>query len=151
LSLSARAAGRSPRWQCLGPNRIVRDGAIVQKSDKLPSIKGFTLIELLIVVAIISLLAAIAIPQFIAYRSRAFDAQMKTDLKNAAVAMESYFAEYKVYPDSVDKIVTVGFHQTDGVTLTINVTTPSSYTLTASNPSGTQASFTYYSSNGLIN
>ena len=47
------------------------------------------------VVAIISVLAAIALPQFIAYRTRAIDTQMKSDLKNAAMAMESYFAEFK--------------------------------------------------------
>ena len=118
---------------------------------KLRAARGFSLIELLVVVAIISVLAAIAIPQFILYRSRSFDLQMKSDLKNAATAMESYFAEYKVYPDSVDKISAVGFRQTDGVTLTITVTPPSSYVLTASRPGGTQPSFTYNNGSGSIN
>ncbi|HKX51483.1 MAG TPA: prepilin-type N-terminal cleavage/methylation domain-containing protein, partial [Candidatus Binatia bacterium] len=59
--------------------------------------KGFSLIELLVVVAIIGLLAAIAIPQFLSYRAHAVDSQMKSDLKNAALAMDSYFAENKVY------------------------------------------------------
>ena len=109
------------------------------------------MIELLIVVVIISLLAAIAIPQFLSYRSQSIDAQMKTDLINAKTAMESYYAEYKVYTTSVNAIVAVGFRQTDGVTLDVTLTSASSYRLTASKPSGTQASFTYDSQTGLIN
>jgi prepilin-type N-terminal cleavage/methylation domain-containing protein len=123
----------------------------LEKGKEVRASKGFTMIELLVVVAIIGLLVAIAIPQFILYRSRSFDQQMKSDLKNAATAMESYFAEYKVYPNSVSKITAVGFRQTDGVTLSIAVPTPSSFTLTASHPSGTQASFTYDSATGSIN
>ena len=103
------------------------------------------------VVAIISVLAAIAIPQFITYRTRAIDTQMKSDLKNAAMAMESYFAEFKIYPASVGSISAVGFRQTNGVGLVISVTSPSSFTLTASAPNGSQPSFTYDSNTGLIN
>jgi type IV pilus assembly protein PilA len=120
-------------------------------SKVLKSNIGFTLIELLMVVAIIGLLAAIAIPQFIAYRSRAIDSQMKVDLKNAAMAMESYFAEFKTYPTSVGSISSTGFRQTNGVSLAISVTSPSSFTLTASAPNGSQPSFTYNSTTGLIN
>jgi len=112
---------------------------------------GFTLIELLLVMAIIGLLAAIAFPQFIAYRTRAIDTQMKSDLKNAAMAMESYFAEFKIYPASVGSISSVGFRQTNGVGLAISVTSSSSFTLTASAPNGSQASFTYNSTTGTIN
>ena len=65
---------------------------------KLRSKKGFTLIELLIVVAIIGILAAIAIPQFSAYRQKAYNAAAESDLKNSKTAMESYYADNQVYP-----------------------------------------------------
>ena len=66
--------------------------------NKLRSNKGFTLIELLIVVAIIGILAAIAIPQFSAYRAKAYNAAATSDLKNAKTTMESYFADNQMYP-----------------------------------------------------
>jgi len=59
--------------------------------------EGFTLIELLVVIAIIGILAAIAIPQFAAYRRRSFEAQVKSDLHNAAVAQEAYFVSGNTY------------------------------------------------------
>ena len=55
--------------------------------------KGFTLIELLIVVAIIGILAAIAIPQFSAYRARAFNSAAKSDVGNFKIAMEAAAAD----------------------------------------------------------
>ena len=112
---------------------------------------GFTLVEILIIIAIIGLLAVIAIPQFIAYRSQAIDAQLKSDLRNAAVAVESYFTKKSVYPGSLAEIEQYGFHPTDGVTLTLTIVTPNSYSITAAKPGGTQPSFTFTSSTGSIN
>ena len=60
--------------------------------------KGFTLIELLIVVAIIGILAAIAIPQFSKYRERAYNSAALTDLRNLKGNLEGYFAENFYYP-----------------------------------------------------
>jgi len=62
--------------------------------------KGFTLIELMIVVAIIGILAAIAIPQFSNYRTKAFNAAAVSDLHTARLAEESLFADYQKYGSS---------------------------------------------------
>src|SRR4026207_1871486 len=59
--------------------------------------KGFTLIELLIVVVIISILAAIAIPKFANTKEKAVVAGMKSDLRNLVTAQEAFFADNKTY------------------------------------------------------
>ena len=112
---------------------------------------GFTLLELIVVVAVLGILAAIAIQQFALFRSRAMDTAMRSDLKNAALAMESYYGEFLDYPTTLNAIQLVGYRRTNGVTLTISVTSPSSFTLNAAMPNGTQPSFTFDSTTGLIN
>jgi prepilin-type N-terminal cleavage/methylation domain-containing protein len=62
--------------------------------------KGFTLIELLIVVVIIGILAAIAIPKFSATREKAYFAAMKSDLKNLASQQEIYYSDAYAYTSS---------------------------------------------------
>ena len=59
--------------------------------------KGFTLIELLIVVVIIGILAAIAIPKFAATKDKAKLASVKTDVRNTETAEEAYFSDYATY------------------------------------------------------
>ena len=74
--------------------------------------KGFTLIELMIVIAIIGILAAIAVPQFNAYRLRGYNIGGKSDVKNAAIAQEAYYVDNKTYTSSLDDLTTYGFRQT---------------------------------------
>jgi type IV pilus assembly protein PilA len=60
--------------------------------------KGFTLIELLIVVAIIAILAAIAIPQFSAYRVKAYNSAAQSDVRNLKTQMEASMVDTQAYP-----------------------------------------------------
>lgn len=60
--------------------------------------KGFTLIELMIVIAIIGILAAIAIPQFSSYRAKAFNSASLSDARNLRTDLEAYTAEWESYP-----------------------------------------------------
>ena len=75
---------------------------------------------------------------------------MKRDLRNAAVAMEAYYASSHVYTSSVPNLTTEGLNQIDGVTLTFTVTSADNYTMTASRPNGSQLSFSYHSVTGVI-
>jgi prepilin-type N-terminal cleavage/methylation domain-containing protein len=90
--------------------------------------KGFTLIELLIVVVIIGILAAIAIPKFANTKEKAYLASMKSDLRNMATTQESYFADNQVYTSGVPSNIAgatvslYGFVPSSGVTVNATAT-----------------------------
>jgi type IV pilus assembly protein PilA len=84
--------------------------------------KGFTLIELLIVVVIIGILAAIAIPKFANTKSKAYVTAMKSDLRNLVTAEEAFFSDSSKYTATVDPVTGVKFQNSTGTTMPVIVT-----------------------------
>ena len=97
--------------------------------------EGFTLIELMIVIAIIGILAAIAIPQFDSYRKKGYNSGAVWDVKNAATAQESYYVDYRSYTGSEDQLDGYGLSSTENVDLSMSAD-DESYTLVSYHSSG---------------
>jgi prepilin-type N-terminal cleavage/methylation domain-containing protein len=96
--------------------------------------KGFTLIELLIVVVIIGILAAIAIPKFAATKDKAKLAGVKSDLRNTETAEEAYFSDFSTYGTYAQLQTASNLLVSQGNTLSVSPVA-SGYTVTASNSS----------------
>jgi type II secretion system protein G len=93
--------------------------------------EGFTLIELLIVVAIIAILAAIALPNYMAAQARAKTSRAQAELKTIGTAIESYYVDNNEYPpenfDSPTNTILGNLYSTPNLVKLIRLTTPVSY------------------------
>jgi type IV pilus assembly protein PilA len=97
---------------------------------------GFTLIELLVVIIIIAILAAIAIPMYLSQRQKGWESNAKSDLRNAAVAQESYYTDNSAYTGNTADLEAEGWNPSADVTLTISSADATSYCMQAVHDSG---------------
>jgi type IV pilus assembly protein PilA len=97
--------------------------------------KGFTLIELLIVVVIIGILAAIAIPKFANTKEKAYIASMKSDLRNLITAQEAYFSDNNSTYASSTTALSTTYKSSSGVTVTVGTVSNTGWDATAAHSS----------------
>jgi prepilin-type N-terminal cleavage/methylation domain-containing protein len=115
--------------------------------------EGFTLIELLVVIAIIGILAAIAIPQFAAYRRRGYDSDAKSAVKNMSTAQEAYFTDRNTYTASTTDLTNRGLKQSANIGLANPAAAATTFIVSATVVQGCSSGtgvWTFASSTGLL-
>ncbi|MGE5839176.1 MAG: type IV pilin protein [Deltaproteobacteria bacterium] len=99
---------------------------------------GFTLVEVMIVVAILAILAAIAIPQLSVHRSKSYNTAAISDLKNAAIAQESYYVDNRQYTNNISSLTSTPYNLSisRGVWVDISSANNEAYLMTAYHSAG---------------
>lgn len=125
-----------PAFTPAGKTRLMRRSAQYRA-------QGFTLIELLIVVSIIGLLAALAIPRVTGLKSRAIDSMLRSDLRTLAAVQETYYEENLTYASN-GALTVQQFRPSENVTVTIDSATVTGWGAHADHPGTTLTCFIAY-------
>ncbi|MCC6954229.1 MAG: prepilin-type N-terminal cleavage/methylation domain-containing protein [Deltaproteobacteria bacterium] len=149
VSLSVRSTISSSDSDTIRVAASQREASRRTRSDE----GGFTLIELLIVVAIIGVLAGIGFSSLIYARTRSYNTQAKTDLRNAVVSQESYFVGASAYITCANQAACQaalpGFVGTAGVEIAFTTDAPNHFVGTATHPRG-DAAFEFDNATGTL-
>lgn len=109
---------------------------IVTVDAPTPGQRGFSLLELLVVVAILGILVAAALPRFAEFRAAAYDSRSQQDLRNLAAAEELYRATSPGY--ATDTALLTGFAASEGVAVAVESADETGFVATASHPAGSR-------------
>jgi type IV pilus assembly protein PilA len=113
---------------------------------------GFTVIELMVIVVVIGILALIAIPEYASYRKQGFRAAVRTDIRNAAIAQEAYFAAHAKYQDAAPATAAnlPGFAPSDRVLISVAVTGSNQFMVTGTHTNCGATTWSYDNISGAI-